>query len=218
MHIDKNSYGSLAIVYLLSLAVLLPVAIFVQHTGIIWAVAVPVLAICIWQTAFFRVPVRHPAGNGQVVTAVADGRIVIKEKVYEPEFLKCECIQVSIYMNFFDVHANFWPVDGNVIYYRYYPGEHFLAFKPKASEENEHTCTAIRSTYEGKDIFFKQLAGTFARRIVCYSKSGLQTKAGEQCGIIKFGSRIDMYLPLDADIKVKIGDRTRAAETVIAVL
>lgn len=217
MHIDKNSYGSLALVYLACLAILIPVAVWASSPWVLWPVFVLVLAICIWQTAFFRVPKRHPAGSATVVTAVADGKIVINEKVFEPEYLKCECIQVSIYMDFFDVHANFWPVDGQVRYYKYYPGEHFLAFRPKASEENEHTCTAIETPY-GKKVFFKQLAGTFARRIVCYSKPGLAVKAGEQCGIIKFGSRIDMYLPLDAEIKVKIGDKTRAAETVIAVL
>lgn len=217
MHIDKNSYGSLALVYLISLAILIPVAVWVTSPWVLWPVVAFVLAVCIWQTAFFRVPRRHAVGSDTVVTAVADGKIVINEKVFEPEYLKSECIQISIYMDFFDVHANFWPVDGEVRYYKYYPGEHFLAFKPKASEENEHTCTAIE-TPSGKKLFFKQLAGTFARRIVCYSKPGLKTKAGEQCGIIKFGSRIDMYLPLDADIKVKIGDKTRAAETVIAVL
>ena len=217
MHLDRNSYGSLTIVYLSGLALIL---LSCALLSVPWAICVVVafsLMFCCWQTAFFRVPVRHPAGSGSIVTAVADGRIVINKKVFEPEYLKSECIQVSIYMDFFDVHANFWPVDGKVTYYRYYPGEHFLAFKPKASEENEHTCTAIR-TADGKDIFFKQLAGTFARRIVCYAKPGLETKAGRQCGIIKFGSRIDMYLPLDADIKVKIGENTRAAETVIAVL
>ncbi len=217
MNLDKNSYGSLALVYLLGLVILVPTAVCSSSPAVIWTVTAFVLLICIWQTAFFRVPRRHPAGSGKVVTAVADGRVVIKEKVYEPEFLKCECIQVSIYMDFFDVHANFWPVSGEVKYYKYYPGEHFLAFKPKASEENEHTCTAILAD-EGRYVFFKQLAGTFARRIVCYSRPGLMTEAGKQCGIIKFGSRIDMYLPLDADIKVNIGDRTRAAETVIAVL
>lgn len=217
MHLDKNSYGTLAFVYAASAAVILLLAFTCSCPWIIWTVTAVILAFCIWQTAFFRVPVRKPAGSDTVVTAVADGKIVINEKVFEPEYLKCECIQVSIYMDFFDVHANFWPVDGTVTYSKYYPGEHFLAFKPKASEENEHTCVAIR-TPQGKSVFFKQLAGTFARRIVCYARPELKVKSGEQCGIIKFGSRIDMYLPLDADIKVKIGDQTRAAETVIAVL
>ena len=120
-------------------------------------------------------------------------------------------------MDFFDVHANFWPVDGTVTYYKYHPGKHLLAFLPKSSIYNEHSCTVIR-TDDGKEIMFKQLAGTFARRIVCYSEPGMKTKAGEQCGIIKFGSRIDMFFPLDADIKVKVGDKVRACESVIALL
>ncbi|MBR3012437.1 MAG: phosphatidylserine decarboxylase [Bacteroidales bacterium] len=217
MHIDHNSYGSVALAWLIG--AILIIIIYLLHlsplaTGIITAI---VLLLAIWQTLFFRVPVRQSPGSSSVVSAVADGRIVINEKVYEPLFLKRECIQVSIYMDFCDVHANFWPVDGVVTHYKYYPGKHLLAFKPKASEDNEHSCTAIR-TDEGKEILFKQLAGFFARRIVCYSEPGLRTKAGEQCGIIKFGSRIDIFLPTDADVKVKIGDKVRACESVIAVL
>ncbi len=217
MHIDHNSYGSVALAYIIgAIAIILFRQVF--HTPwVFWVLTAIVLMILFWQTLFFRVPDREKAGSGDVVTAVADGRIVINEKVFEPEFLQRECIQVSIYMNFFDVHANFWPVDGVVTYYKYHPGEHFLAFKPKASEENEHACTAIR-TDGGKDMMFKQLAGTFARRIVCYSVPGMRTTAGEQCGIIKFGSRIDMFFPTDADIKVKIGDKVRACESVIALL
>ena len=120
-------------------------------------------------------------------------------------------------MNFFDVHANFWPIDGKVDYYQYYRGRKRLAFSPKASEDNEHSCTGILNP-DGQKVFFKQLAGSFARRIVCYSKPGLDVRAGEQCGIIKFGSRIDFYLPLDAEIVVKIGERVRACESVIAKL
>ena len=123
---------------------------------------------------------------------------------------------VSIYMNFFDVHANFWPMDGTVSYYKYHPGKYLLAFHPKASEKNEHSSTAIRG--EKGEILFKQIAGTFARRIVIYSKEGEPVRRGAKCGIIKFGSRIDMYLPPDAEINVKVGDLTRACETVIAQL
>ena len=120
-------------------------------------------------------------------------------------------------MNFFDVHANFWPASGEVTYYHYYPGEHFLAFAPKASAENEHSCIGLRLA-GGQEILFKQLAGVFARRIVCYAKDGLQVQGGAQCGIIKFGSRIDLFLPLDAKVKVKVGDSVRACETVLAEL
>ena len=217
MRIDHNSYGSVAIAWMVAGILIIIFRLLHFSPWLFWILTALVLAIAIWQTLFFRVPVRKSPGSESVVTAVADGRVVIKEKVFEPLFLNRECIQVSIYMDFFDVHANFWPVDGVVTEYKYYPGEHFLAFKPKASEENEHACTVIR-TDAGKEILFKQLAGTFARRIVCYSKPGLRTKAGEQCGIIKFGSRIDMFLPTDADIKVGIGDNVRACESVIALL
>lgn len=214
MKIDKNSYGSIVLVYLICLIIMAPVL----KWGGPWAIyptALVLLAICIWQTLFFRVPEREKVGDENTVTSVADGKVVIIDRVYEKEYLKRDCIQISIFMDFWDVHANFWPVTGEVTYYNYYPGKHFLAFLPKASEDNEHTCTNIR-TAEGKDIFFKQLAGTFARRIVCYSKDGGDTVAGEQCGIIKFGSRIDMFLPLDAEIQVKLGEQVRACETIIA--
>lgn len=165
---------------------------------------------------FFRVPEREAPAGDNVVTSVADGEVVLIDRVYEKEYIKGECIQVSVYMNFFNVHVNFWPISGEVTYYKYHPGKYFLAFLPKASELNEHTSLAIRN--DCGEIFFKQLAGTFARRIVCYGRVGGSGVKGTQCGIIKFGSRIDMYLPLDADIKVKLGDEVRACETVIAEL
>ncbi len=216
MKIDHNSYGSVALVYLIG-GVLAALLVLFVHSWVFWPLLVLILLIVGWQTAFFRVPRRFRAGGPHSVVSVADGKVVIVDKVFEPEFMKKDCIQISVYMDFFDVHANFWPADGEVTYYRYYPGEHFLAFKPKASEENEHTCVGLRTT-SGHDMLFKQLAGGFARRIVCYAQDGLPVKAGEQCGIIKFGSRIDMYVPLSAQICVKVGDQVRACETVIAEL
>jgi phosphatidylserine decarboxylase len=217
MKIDHNSYGTLALVYLVCIAISAAVVLFVPQLWIRGAVIAAMVWVCAWQTAFFRVPKRNHTAGPLEVTSVADGKVVIIEKVYEPEFLKRDCIQLSVYMNFFDVHANFWPAGGEVKYYRYYPGEHMLAFKPKASEENEHTCVGMRLP-DGQEILFKQLAGGFARRIVCYAQEGLQVEGGTQCGIIKFGSRIDMYLPLDAKIRVKVGDLVRACETTLAEL
>lgn len=217
IQIDRNSRGTVALVYLVSLAVVAGVFCLTGN----WWVRIPVLALfvwfCRWQTLFHAVPVRSACGSDKTVTAVADGRIVIIDEVEETEWLKCRCRMVSIYMDFWDYHVNYWPVDGEVAYTRYHPGKHFLAFKPKASEDNEHTCTSVRNA-DGQEIFFKQLAGGFARRIVCYAEPGNQVKAGKQCGIIKFGSRIDMYLPSDADVKVSVGDVVRGAETVIAEL
>ncbi|MBQ7622137.1 MAG: phosphatidylserine decarboxylase [Bacteroidales bacterium] len=216
MKLDRNSYGTIALVYLVCGAL-----IFILFRFCCLWVAIPASAVllwvCGWQTAFHLVPRRRKEGSDKLVSAVSDGRVVIVDKAYEKEFLKRDCIMVSIYMDFWDVHANFWPLTGTVSYTMYHPGEHFLAFKPKASEENEHTCTAIR-TADGKEVFFKQLAGGFARRIVCYAKEGMKVEAGEQCGIIKFGSRIDIFLPEDAEVLVKVGDVVRACETVIARL
>lgn len=165
---------------------------------------------------FFRVPKRNTIPGDKIVTSVADGKVVVIEKVFESEYLKRECLQVSVYMDFFNVHVNFWPVDGEVTYYKYHPGKYLLAFLPKASELNEHSSIAIRS--EHGEILFKQLAGTFARRIISYATPGTRGIKGEQCGMIKFGSRIDMYLPLDAEVKVKLGECVKACETVIAEL
>ena len=165
---------------------------------------------------FFRVPVRQRVGVDNEVTSVADGKVVVIEKVVENEFVKGECLQVSVYMDFFNVHVNYWPIDGKVAYYKYHPGKYMLAFLPKASELNEHTSVGVHSAYG--DVFFKQIAGTFARRIVCHAEPGTDISKSQECGIIKFGSRIDMYLPLDAEIKVKLGDNVRGSETIIAEL
>ncbi len=165
---------------------------------------------------FFRVPKRNVAAGDNVVTSVADGKVVVIEKVFEKEYINGECIQVSVYMDFFNVHVNFWPINGKVEYYKYHPGKYMLAFLPKASELNEHASVGMKTEYG--PILFKQLAGTFARRIVTYAPPGNNEIKGEQCGVSKFGSRIDIYLPLDADIKVQLGDYVKACESVIAEL
>lgn len=215
MRLDKDSYGTLALVYLISAAVVAALIIFVDIPVIKWPCVVLILWFVIWQTCFFRVPSRNGAGSAKLVSSVADGRVVIVEKAVESEVLNRECLQISVYMNFFDVHSNFWPLDGEVVSYEYHPGDHFFASHPKASLLNEHTCVRMKNT-EGTEILFKQIAGGFARRIACHAAPGQKVKAGTQCGIIKFGSRIDMFLPLDAKAKVHVGDLVRACETVLA--
>ncbi len=217
MRIDRDSIGALALVYAIGAIVVFVALYWIRTPWLAWPLTALAAWSCFWQTAFFRVPERKRGGTSRSITSVADGKVVIVERVREPEFLDAECIQISVYMNFFDVHANFWPSDGEVTYYKYYPGKHLLAFAPKASEENEHTSVGLRLP-GGDRILFKQLAGGFARRIVCYAREGMPVVAGAQCGIIKFGSRIDMYVPLGADVKVKVGDTVRACETVLAEL
>ncbi len=216
MKIDKNSYGTIALAWLLCAIVGLAFLKFLGYHIVTYIFTAALFLFAVFVTWFHRVPVRHTPEGELIVTSGADGKVVIIKKTYEKEYLHRDCMQVSVYMNFFNVHANFWPATGNVTYYKYHPGKYLLAFLPKAAEENEHSSTAI-DTGHG-EIFFKQIAGTFARRIVCYSEVGSNEERGKQCGIIKFGSRLDIFLPLDADIKVKLGEETKAAETVIAVL
>ena len=218
MTIDRNSYGIIVSFYIGGAAVIFVLLRYVGIPWLSWPLVAGVLWVCVWQTCFFRVPKRRRCGSSRKVSSVADGKVVIVDMAaYESEYLKRECIQVSVYMNFFDVHANFWPVDGTVSHYEYHPGEHFLAFKPKASLENEHTCTCI-ITPEGNELLFKQIAGGFARRIVNYAGKVRTSEAGKQCGIIKFGSRIDIFLPLDAKVLVEPGQIVRACETILAEL
>ncbi len=214
--IHKDCYGTILLVWLICLPLAYLIMRFIPWPFISYPLCTIPMFFMGFVLFFFRVPKRMRVGTDNQVTSVADGRIVVIDKVVENEYIKGECIQVSVYMDFFNVHVNYWPIDGDVTYYKYHPGKYMLAFLPKASELNEHTSVGVRSVYG--DVFFKQIAGTFARRIVCYANPGTQIGKSEECGIIKFGSRIDMYLPLDAEIKVKLGDSVRGSETVIAEL
>ena len=216
MIIHKDCYGTIIMVWTICLVLASLFLRFIPWAFISYPLTVIPMFFMGFVLFFFRVPNRQSVGEANDVTSVADGKIVVIDKVFESEYLNKECIQVSIYMDFFNVHVNYWPVSGEVKYYKYHPGKYMLAFLPKASELNEHTSTAISSPYG--DVFFKQIAGTFARRIVCYADPGAQEVKGSQCGIIKFGSRIDMYFPLDAEIKVKLGDHVTASESIIATL
>ena len=217
MKLDRDTYGTVLLIYALC-----AVAIFLllRFVPILW-ISIPLslflLWVCAWQTYFHMVPDRKPVGSDRLVSAVSDGKVVRIEPVFEPVYLKRDAILVSVNMDFWDLHANFWPVTGEVSFTEYFPGKHFLAFKPKASDENEHCCTAIR-TPAGQEVLFKQLAGGFARRIVCHAEQGMPVRAGEQCGIIKFGSRIDYYLPPEAKVLVQTGDLVKAVISVIAEL
>ncbi len=217
MKIDKDSRGTILTIWAVCIALFVLLCLLVDKAWALYLGGLLLLAAGAFGTYFFRVPDRSGPGSTTTVTSVADGEVVIIDHLYEKDFLKRECIRISVYMDFMNVHANFWPVTGEVIYCQYHPGKHKLAFLPKSSDLNEHATTAIR-TPEGKEILFKQIAGTFARRVVSYSKVGMPVKAGEQCGIIKLGSRIDFFLPLDATVKGDEGDIVRACETVIAEL
>ena len=216
MSIHKDCYSTIGIVWAVGLILAGLLLFFLPVLVITIPLCILIFSVMLFILFFFRVPQRNVVEGENVVTSVADGKVVVIDKVYEPEYFKGECLQVSVYMNFVNVHANFWPISGEVTYYKYHPGKYMLAFLPKASELNEHSSVGIRSAYG--DVFFKQLAGTFARRIVTDAVPGEKEIKGELCGIIKFGSRIDMYLPLNTDIKVSLNQKVKACETVIAEL
>jgi len=163
---------------------------------------------------FFRNPSRTtPKGEGLII-APADGKVVVIENVEEGEYFKDQRKQVSIFMSPVNVHVNRAPVTGKVLYQKYFPGKYLVAWHPKSSTENERTTVVMEEN--GKQILFRQIAGALARRIVCYAKPGQSYEKGDEYGFIKFGSRIDLYLPLDAEILVELDQKTVGGETVIA--
>ena len=216
--IDNDSYGTILVSWCICAVLIFLTARYIPILWISLPLCIAFVVFMVFITWFFRVPDRTTPNeeNSRLVTSVADGKVVIVDRVFEKEYLKKDCIQISVYMDFFDVHCNFWPITGEVTYYKYHPGKYLLAFHPKSSELNEHASTCLQNSHG--QVFFKQIAGTFARRIVCYSEPGHIEYRGEQCGVIKFGSRIDLFVPLEADVKVKVGDKVRAVESVLAIL
>jgi phosphatidylserine decarboxylase len=167
---------------------------------------------------FFRCPIRYFNGETQnIVVAPADGRIVVIEEVVEDEYFHDKRLMISIFMSLFNVHANWYPVDGRVKFVHHQNGNYHKAWLPKASEENEHADIMIEAD-NGQDVLCRQIAGAMARRIVTYAKDGEDCYIDEHLGFIKFGSRVDVYLPLGTEVCVKMGQSTTGDQTVIAKL
>ncbi len=166
---------------------------------------------------FFRDPIREIIPDNNKIISGADGKVVVIEEIVEQEYFNKKCKQVSVFMSPTNVHVNWYPVGGTVKFFRHNQGSYLIASKPKSSSENERTSIVIETPGK-QEIMFRQIAGTVARRIVCYAKENKQVNQGEELGIIKFGSRFDLFLPLDAEINVNIGDVVTGCETTIATL
>lgn len=164
---------------------------------------------------FFRIPKRNPIVDGNKIIAPSDGKIVVIEEIIEQEYFNDKRIQLSIFMSPLNVHAQWYPIPGIVNYFKYHPGKYLVAWHPKSSTENERSTIVIKKD-AGQEVMFRQIAGAVARRIICYAKEGDQAVQGENCGFIKFGSRIDVILPLDAKILVDLNTKTVGSETVLA--
>jgi len=172
------------------------------------------LLVLILVLRFFRVPARRPFQDDRSITAPSDGKVVVVEQMQQDEYLKQACTQVSIFMSIHDVHINYYPVSGKVSYYKYHPGRYLVARHPKSSELNERSSVGFETPH-GR-LLVRQIAGYVARRICCYAREGTEASQGKEMGFIKFGSRLDLFIPLDAHIMVKPGQKVVGGVTPIA--
>ena len=216
IRIHKEGYATIAIVATLVLAIVIALRVFSSpETKVPLIIYIGLLVFFIAIVQFFRNPLRNTQLNSNSVICPADGRVVVVEETTEQEFFKKPMIQVSIFMSPLNVHVNRYPVSGKVLYQKYHPGKYLLAWNPKSSLLNERTSIALENQ-DGRQLLLHQVAGFLARRIVCYAKEDQAVQQGDELGFIKFGSRVDLYLPLDSDVKVKIGDTVKGGITTIA--
>lgn len=164
---------------------------------------------------FFRNPVRNLEVNDQYIYAPVDGKVVVIEEVFEPEYFKDKRIQVSIFMSPINVHVTRYPTSGKVKYSKYHPGKYLVAWHPKASTENERTTVVIENRVFG-EILYRQIAGALAKRIVNYAEEGMNVRQGTDAGFIKFGSRVDLYFPIGTSINVSLNQKAVGNKTIIA--
>jgi phosphatidylserine decarboxylase len=177
---------------------------------------VVLLVLTLFVLYFFRDPERIVPKGKDLLVSPADGRVIVVKDIFEPDYLKQEVKQVSIFLSVFNVHVNRAPCEVSVELVKYNPGKFHVASVDKASLDNEQTSMVIANN--GRKILVKQIAGLIARRIVCYAKPGDELKRGERYGLIRFGSRVDLFLPKDTELKVKLGDRIKGARDIIGVL
>lgn len=209
--------GKKIIGYSFLLFLILNLIVFTYAPSWIWLMLITTIVLWGLVVQFFRNPVRTiPTLDNNIVYAPADGKVVVIEEVFEPEYFNDKRLQVSIFMSPLNVHVNRNPIGGIVKYYKYHPGQYLVAWHPKASTENERTTTVIDNGT--KEVLFRQIAGALAKRIIAYVKVGEKVNQGDDMGFIRFGSRVDLYLPLDAKVEVKIGDIAKGNKTVIAHL
>ncbi|HEX5002824.1 MAG TPA: phosphatidylserine decarboxylase family protein [Bacteroidia bacterium] len=180
-------------------------------------VAIVSVVVFILIAQFFRNPRRSVPRNDKYIICPADGKVVVIEKTFEPEFLKCECYQVSVFMSPLNVHVNRYPVSGKIAFLRYHQGKKLVAWHPKSSTENERTTIVIEKDNKIQ-ILVRQIAGALANRIVYYPHEGDLVRAGAELGFIKFGSRVDLFLPLDCQLMIHLNQKVVGGETVIAEL
>lgn len=215
MRIHKEGYPTILITTLVvAVIILLSVLLISPAYPIIgWILSLGVIGLLIFILSFFRIPAREHTTGEDLIVAPCDGKVVVIEEVQADEYFPDKRLQVSIFMSPLNVHVNRNPVDGEVLYSQYHPGKYLVAWHPKSSTENERHSVVYRQ--HGKEVLVKQIAGALAKRIVNYLKPGDQVKQGEEMGFIKFGSRVDLLLPLDTKITVQKEQMVKGGVTVI---
>jgi len=216
MRIHREGYNTIALLASLLVVSTALVLIFLPNSVALWMwVLIPLAILLIIALQFFRSPQRALNHLESGVISPADGRIVVLEETFEDEYFHKPMRQVSIFMSPINVHLNRYPVSGKTLYFKHHHGKYLVAWNPKSSKLNERTSIAFE-TANNQHVFMRQVAGFLARRIVFYGKVGAEVGQGKELGFIKFGSRVDLLLPLNAKIDVKIGDKVKAGITSIA--
>lgn len=221
MRLAKEGYTIVLLTFMGIAVVVAGLLCAVMYGGmpvwLFWVLTVLLSALLLCVALFFREPTRRSyVCDPDTVFSSVDGKVVVVEEVYEGEFLMRQCIQLSVFMSLTNIHANWYPVGGRIVYRNNHMGRFFVAWHPKSSEENERTTTVVDTGHEL--ILFRQIAGLVARRIVNYAEVGGEAVQNTKFGFIKFGSRVDIFLPLGTEVLVKLGDKVRGGQTPIARL
>ncbi|EZH72775.1 phosphatidylserine decarboxylase [Aquimarina atlantica] len=212
----KEGYKIISVALVLFLGINLASYVAIQIDE--WQIAIfsVTLVFLILILQFFRNPKRHTTVSDSTVVAPVDGKVVVIEEVFEKEHFKDNRLQVSIFMSPVNVHVTRHPINGDVIFSKYHPGKYLVAWHPKASEENERTTVVVKNN--SIEVLYRQIAGALAKRIVNYAKEGEKVVQGSDSGFIKFGSRVDVYLPIGTDVSVTLNQKVKGGESVIANL
>ncbi|MCF7567215.1 phosphatidylserine decarboxylase family protein [Sabulilitoribacter arenilitoris] len=211
----KEGHKIIFITLIIIVASFLLVDSFITAAWLRTLVLILLLGFFILILQFFRNPKRRTSFNDKHVVSPVDGKVVVIEEVFEKEYFKDKRLQVSVFMSPINVHVTRYPIGGHVIYSKYHPGKYLVAWHPKASEENERTTVVVENEAYGK-VLYRQIAGALAKRIVNYAKQNNKAVQGADSGFIKFGSRVDLFLPLNTKINVQLNQKVRGGESVIA--
>jgi phosphatidylserine decarboxylase len=209
--------GHKIIILFLSIIIIdiLIVEYFIENSTLKIFIQILSLLILVLILQFFRNPKRNTVISDDKILSPVDGKVVIIKKVFEKEYFKDERLQISVFMSPINVHVTRYPSSGEIVFSKYHPGDYLVAWHPKSSEKNERTTIVLKTKTFG-EILYRQIAGALARRIVNYAKVGANAIQGEDAGFIKFGSRVDLFLPLDSKVKVKLNQKVIGGETVIS--